>query len=267
MSDPTPHGTAGPSGPAVSRETSGSAHDAAGTGEGAVSRETTFAPDEVEVPPPGAVEAVFGARAALARRFAQHLVTSGVERGLIGPRETGRIWTRHVLNCAVLSELVPQDATLIDVGSGAGLPGLAVAISRPDVHVTLVEPLERRTRWLEEVVSDLGLSTRVVRARAEEVAGTERAQVVTARAVAALDKLARWCLPLVAPGGQLLAVKGRTAQAEVAATAPALARAGAVTIEVLTCGAASLVEPTTVVRVALGPEGYRAVRSRSGRRR
>ncbi len=217
---------------------------------------------DVEVPPTGAVDAVFGDRATLAERYVRHLATSGVERGLIGPRETGRLWTRHVLNCAVLSELLPQNSTVIDVGSGAGLPGIAVAIARPDLRVTLVEPLERRTRWLEEVVDDLGLATRVVRARAEELAGHEQADVVTARAVAALGKLARWCLPLVAPGGDLLALKGRSARDEVDAASAALVRQGAVTIEVVTCGAASLPEPTTVVRVALGPGGYRGGRPR-----
>ncbi len=266
MTGKSSDGTAGPSGPAVSRETILPAD---------VSRETT--PDDAsgsgpgrESPPAGVVDQIFGARAELAERFVEHLVTTGVERGLIGPRETSRIWSRHVLNCAVLSELIPDAGTLIDVGSGAGLPGLAVAIARPDVRVTLVEPLERRTVWLQEVVDDLGLETRVVRARAEDLVGREGAQVVTARAVAPLGRLARWCLPLAEPGGQLLALKGRSAQAEIAAATDELQRAGVVGIELLTCGVAVLSDPTTVVRVALGPDGYgptRTARSRPRRRR
>lgn len=203
------------------------------------------------------VERVFGTQTELAERYVEHLVTTGVERGLIGPREAGRIWSRHVLNCAVLAELLPTDATVIDIGSGAGLPGLAVAVARPDLGVTLVEPLERRTVWLQEVIDDLALDVRVLRARAEELVGQESARVVTARAVAALPKLAGWSLPLVEPGGELLAIKGRSAQGELDTAAPALARVGAVETEVVTCGAASLSVPTTVVRVVLGRDGYR----------
>jgi len=209
---------------------------------------TTDAP-VLEPVDPATLTAVFGGRVELARRFAGHLATSGVERGLIGPREVPRLWTRHVLNCAVLGELVPTGATVIDVGSGAGLPGLALAIARPDLVVTLVEPLERRTTWLDEVVEDLGLVVRVVRARAEGVAGRERAQVVTARAVAALDKLARWTLPLVEPGGAVLAIKGRSAADELHAARRDLRRAGVVEESVLTCGGAVLEVPTTVVRL------------------
>ena len=174
----------------------------------------------------------------LARRFVVHLATSGVERGLIGPREVPRLWNRHVLNCAVLGELVPQGVRVVDVGSGAGLPGIALAIARPDLQVVLVEPLERRTTWLDEVVADLGLGVRVLRARAEEVAGTERAAVVTARAVAPLDKLARWTLPLVQPGGELLAIKGRSARRGAGrGPAPGCRRLGVVESSVVLCGA------------------------------
>lgn len=211
-------------------------------------------PHELEQVGAATLMAVFGARVGLAQRFARHLATSGVERGLIGPREVPRLWTRHVLNCAVLAELIPQAASIVDVGSGAGLPGVAVALARPDLSMTLVEPLERRTTWLEEVLDDLGLPVRVVRARAEEVAGLVHAQVVTARAVAALDKLARWTLPLVEPGGQVLAVKGRSAADELAAALPALRRAGVVASEVVTCGGAVLETPTTVVRLVTGSD-------------
>lgn len=197
----------------------------------------------------GVLDVVFRETVDLARRFAVHLATSGVERGLIGPREVPRLWTRHVLNCAVLGELVPQGVRVIDVGSGAGLPGIALAIARPDLEVVLVEPLERRTAWLDEVVADLGLGVRVLRARAEEVAGTERAPVVTARAVAPLDKLARWTLPLVQRGGEVLAIKGRSAGEELDAARRGFRRLGVVESSVVLCGAAVLEVPTTVVRL------------------
>lgn len=222
----------------------------------------TSGPADLEPIDPATLAAVFGEREGLARRFAEHLATSGVERGLIGPREVPRLWTRHVLNCAVLGELVPQGASVVDVGSGAGLPGVAVAIARPDLAITLVEPLERRTVWLEEVVADLGLPVRVVRARAEEVAGSVRAQVVTARAVAALDRLAGWTLPLVEAGGQVLAIKGRSAAEELDAARPALRRSGVVAAEVLTCGGAVLGTPTTVVRLVPGSAPSRPRRRR-----
>lgn len=211
-------------------------------------------PADLEVVDPTVVEAVFGERAELTRRFVGHLATSGVVRGLIGPREVPRLWTRHVLNCAVLGELVPAGASVLDVGSGAGLPGVAVAIARPDLRVTLVEPLERRTVWLGEVVADLGLDVEVVRARAEEVRGTHTADVVTARAVAALDKLARWTVPLTVPGGQVLAIKGRSAADEIAAASNAFRRLGVVGHEVVLCGEAVLEQPTTVVRLTTGPQ-------------
>ncbi|SDQ23272.1 16S rRNA (guanine(527)-N(7))-methyltransferase RsmG [Quadrisphaera sp. DSM 44207] len=220
----------------------------------------------------GAVERVFGERADLARRYAEHLATSAVERGLVGPREVGRIWERHVLNCAVVGELLPQGAAVVDVGSGAGLPGLCLALARPDAAVVLVEPLERRMTWLREVVDDLALPVAVVRGRAEEVAGTGRvppADVVTARAVAPLERLARWCLPLLRPGGALLALKGRTAAEELAAARPVLRRLGAVSEEVVTAGAGVVPGPTTIVRATVGPgrgpAGSRGRRTGSGR--
>ncbi len=215
-------------------------------------------PAEIEVVDPVLVSAVFPGREELAERFIGHLATSGVERGLIGPREVPRLWTRHVLNCAVLGELVGVGASVIDVGSGAGLPGVALAIARPDLRVTLVEPLERRTVWLGEVVADLGLDVEVVRARAEEVRGTYGADVVTARAVAALDKLARWTVPLTTPDGQVLAIKGRSATDEVAAASKAFRRLGVVGHEVVLCGEAVLEQPTTVVRLTTGPQRRRS---------
>src|SRR5689334_11355452 len=155
--------------------------------------------------PPSSAAGVFAHRLMLAERYVDMLATAGVERGLIGPREVPRLWTRHVLNCAVVVPRIPAGATVADVGSGAGLPGLVWAIARPDLEVTLIEPLLRRTIFLEEAVADLGLeSVTVIRARAEDVDQTF--DVVTARAVASLEKLGSWCLPLVRPGGVLLAL-------------------------------------------------------------
>lgn len=215
-----------------------------------------------ETPPvPGAAAALFpGDRLGLAERYAALLATDGVLRGLIGPREAPRLWERHLLNSAVLGELVPPDASVADVGSGAGLPGLVLAIARPDVRVTLIEPLLRRTRFLDEVVSELGLGDQVevLRGRAEEVPPGRTFAVVTARAVAPLERLARWCLPLVAPGGVLLAIKGSSAAAEVAEAGPALAALGCAPAEVLEVGLALAAGGTRVVRVA------RAVRGQVG---
>ncbi|MBD1269756.1 16S rRNA (guanine(527)-N(7))-methyltransferase RsmG [Aeromicrobium tamlense] len=195
-------------------------------------------------------ETVFGERLPLAERYAELLATSGVERGLIGPREVDRLWERHLFNCAAPVARVPEGASVADVGAGAGLPGMVWAISRPDLHVTLIEPLLRRTTWLEEVVADLGLESQVtvLRSRAEDVDQTF--DVVTARAVAALDKLARWCMPLVRPGGLLLALKGRSAAEEVEAARATLARLKAGDIVVATYGHRwDLEVPTTLVEV------------------
>lgn len=195
-------------------------------------------------------ETVFGERLPLAERYAELLATSGVERGLIGPREVDRLWERHLFNCAAPVARVPEGSTVADVGAGAGLPGMVWAIARPDLHVTLIEPLLRRTTWLEEVVADLGLQDQVtvLRSRAEDVDQTF--DVVTARAVAALDKLARWCMPLVRPGGLLLALKGRSAAEEVEAARATLARLKASDIVVATYGHRwDLEVPTTLVEV------------------
>ena len=138
----------------------------------------------------------------LAEQFASILADTGVSHGLIGPREVPRLWERHLLNCAVIADAFPGEARVIDVGSGAGLPGVVVAIVRPDLEVHLVEPMLRRTQWLEGVVADLGLaSVTAHRGRAEEFVGVLAAPYVTARAVARLDKLARWCVPLLEPQG------------------------------------------------------------------
>ena len=196
--------------------------------------------------PPSFAARVFGDRLPLAERYVDLLTSAGVERGMIGPREVPRIWERHVLNCAVVAPRVPEGATVADVGSGSGLPGLVWAIARPDLHVTLIEPLLRRATFLNEVVEALELDqVTVLRSRAEDV--RETFDVVTARAVAPLEKLAGWCLPLVRPGGVLLALKGRTAQEEVASSRVSLHKMGATDIVVSSHG--DLQVPTTVVEV------------------
>lgn len=207
----------------------------------------------LEEPPAVPVQSLFGDRSALARAFALHLASTGVTRGLLGPREVTRIWTRHLLNCAVVAPLLPPAADVVDVGSGAGLPGLVLAIARPDVRVTLVEPLLRRVTWLEEVVADLGLGgVEIVRARAEELKGSLQADVATARAVAPLQRLGGWCLPLLRPGGILLAIKGRSAGEELSQAEGALRNQGAVAWQILELGSDVLEEPTTVVEVRRG---------------
>ncbi len=174
---------------------------------------------ESAVPPEA--RAVFGPAVDAAIEYARLLATEGAVRGLIGPREVPRLWDRHLLNSAAIASLVPPGARVVDVGSGAGLPGIPLALVRPDLTITLLEPLARRVAFLTECVDRLGLDrVTVVRGRAEE--GPIRrelggADVVTARAVAPLDKLAGWCLPLLRPGGRLLAMKGSTAAEELAA--------------------------------------------------
>jgi 16S rRNA (guanine527-N7)-methyltransferase len=203
---------------------------------------------------PAAAATVFGPRLALARRYAATLAHDGIIRGLIGPREVDRLWQRHLLNSAVVTDLVPQDARVVDVGSGAGLPGLAMAIRRPDLRLDLVEPLQRRVDFLLETVAGLGLTeaVRVVRGRAEDadvIAAVGGAEWVVARAVAPLDRLVGWCLPLLAAHGRLLAIKGAGAQDELARCAPAIRRYGAQAIGVQQLGEALLDTPTRVVVV------------------
>jgi 16S rRNA (guanine527-N7)-methyltransferase len=202
---------------------------------------------EFTAPPPAV--AVFGAAVDRAAAYARLLATDGIVRGLIGPREVPRLWDRHLLNSAAIAPLVPDGARVVDVGSGAGLPGIPLALVRPDLTVTLLEPLARRVAFLLECVDRLGLdNVTVVRGRAEE--GPVRrelggADVVTARAVAPLDKLAGWCLPLLRTGGRLLALKGSTAAEELAAVQPLAGAADAVLIEVGN-------PPATVVVVTRG---------------
>jgi 16S rRNA (guanine527-N7)-methyltransferase len=179
--------------------------------------------------------------------FANWLAGAGLERGLLGPREVDRIWDRHIANCAVVEQLIAPNSTVIDIGSGAGLPGVAIAIVRPDLQMTLVEPLLRRSDFLSEMIADLGLAQQiqVVRSRAEQ-AQIERADIVTARAVAPLAKLLGWSLPHVAPGGQVLAMKGSTAAQEIEDAAKVLKGR---TASIEKCGTGIVDPPTTVVRV------------------
>ena len=207
--------------------------------------------DPAREPPPAAL-AVFGDRLPLVRRYAAHLVGSGVERGLVGPREASRVWERHLLNCAVVAELVPDGARVVDVGSGAGLPGIPLVLARPGISVVLVEPLARRVDWLREVVEDLGLPVRVERGRAEEPdvrARWEGADVVTARAVAPLARLAAWTLPLARLGGTVLAMKGASAAEEVSRDAAAVRRLGGGDPRIVRCGVGLVEPPSTVVVV------------------
>ncbi len=200
-----------------------------------------------ETPPPPEAAGAFVHGWGQAQAYAQILAHAGVDRGLIGPREVPRLWERHLLNSVVVTPRIPENATVADVGTGAGLPGLVWAMARPDLQVTLIEPLLRRVTFLEETVDELGLqNVTVVRSRAEDATGTF--DVVTARAVAALDKLMTWCWPLVAPGGVLLALKGRTAAEEIEAARPTLRRLGATSVDVRTYG--ELAVPTTVVEVS-----------------
>jgi 16S rRNA (guanine527-N7)-methyltransferase len=205
---------------------------------------------------PSAAAAVFGDRLPLAVRYAELLAGAGVERGLIGPREAPRIWERHLLNCAGLTELLEPGQQVLDAGSGAGLPGLVLALRRSDIEVVLVEPLLRRSTFLNEVVTELGLPhVSVRRARAEELIGKMQVDVVTARALAPLDRLAGWTLPLLRPGGRLLALKGEQAEAELAAARPALRRAGADGAEVVSVGSADELTAARVVVVVRGAGG------------
>ena len=203
-------------------------------------------------PAPPSAAVVFGDRLGPAEKYAGLLAGAGVLRGVIGPREPGKIWTRHLLNCAVIAELFQPGCRVVDVGSGAGLPGIAVALARPDLHVDLVEPLQRRVEFLAEAVDTLELTgqVRVVRGRAEDlVAEVGGADWVCARAVAPVDRLVRWCLPLLAGSGRLGLMKGAGAADELAQHRSALRRAGAGSAQVVTCGVGLVEPPVRVVTV------------------
>jgi 16S rRNA (guanine527-N7)-methyltransferase len=183
-----------------------------------------------------------------AQTFARMLATRGVEHGLIGPHEVPRLWDRHLLNCAVVAELIDSSArTLVDIGSGAGLPGIVLAMVRPELSVTLLEPMERRCRFLSDCIAELRLgNATVLRGRAEDA--VLRADVATARAVAPLDRLAELAVGLVRPGGMVLAIKGRTAADELKKAKPVLRRIGAHSVGIVRAGQGKVVPATTVVR-------------------
>ena len=208
-------------------------------------------PDQADAPaPPEIAATVFGPEFARARRYADILATRGVEWGVIGPREMPRLWDRHLLNCAVLTELIDADCrTLADIGSGAGLPGVVLAMLLPDVRVTLIEPLERRVKFLTECLTELDVpNATVMRSRAEELTGKVAADVVTARAVAPLDRLAPLALGVARRGGTVLAIKGSSAADELSQAKSVLRRMGARGAEVLRVGHGKVDPATSVVR-------------------
>ena len=221
--------------------------------------------------PPAAAAEIFGDRLDLAVRYAALLTGPGVERGLVGPREVDRIWDRHILNSVAVAELIEPDAGVVDIGSGAGLPGIPIAIARPDLRVTLVEPMLRRTEFLAEAVEALGLPVDVIRGRAEEPAVRARvggADVVVSRAVAALDKLTRWSFPLLQPGGRMLAMKGERAESEVTEGRRGMVALGAADVGVVRCGESYSSPPVTVVIAVRGERAPGRKRpSRSSERR
>jgi 16S rRNA (guanine527-N7)-methyltransferase len=228
-----------------------------------VSRETSSVPDPVvlaEIFPPD--------RLSLLTAYADLLAGEGVTRGLVGPREVPRLWDRHLVNCGLLAPLVPENSTVADLGSGAGLPGLVLAIARPDLRVTLVDPMARRTTFLEEAKALLTLdNVEVVRARAEQWSEPARFGVVTARALAALPKLIIWAMPLVADDGVLLAMKGASAAVEIEDAQGELRRWGARAQIVTSSVPGSSV--TTVVRVVRDPDagiGWTSSSAHRGRR-
>ncbi|KAB8196409.1 16S rRNA (guanine(527)-N(7))-methyltransferase RsmG [Nonomuraea phyllanthi] len=219
--------------------------------------------DELPAPPDIARDVFAGEAWDRANAFAELLAGPGVVRGLLGPREVPRIWDRHLLNCAVVAEVVPPEVRLVDIGSGAGLPGLVLAIVRQDITVTLLEPLLRRTVFLEECVEALKLdNVEVLRGRAEELAGKREFDVASARAVAPLDRLLKWAMPLLREGGELIAMKGERAAEELAEAEPQLRASGTRSAELVTVGHGKVEPPATLVRVVAGRAPERARRRR-----
>ena len=223
------------------------------------------------VPPaPDAAKTVFGPRLDLAQRYAELLADTGVEWGLLGPHEIERIWERHLLNCGVVAELLEPGERVADIGSGAGLPGVALAIAEPRLDVVLIESLLRRSEFLRMVVTELGLGVEVLRGRAEDRAVRESAggcDAVVSRAVASLDKVARWSMALLRPGGRMLAIKGERAPAELREHRRVLTSLGAADVRVVECGVKHLSPPTTVVVARRAkPDPVRNVRRRRSNR-
>ena len=215
---------------------------------------------------PGVAATLFGSRLDRAQRYAEILAGAGVERGLLGPREVDRLWDRHILNSAAIAELLETGERVADIGSGAGLPGIPLALARPDLLVTLIEPLLRRSEFLREVVDELGLDMTIVRGRAEDLSVRQQVgemDAVVSRAVASLDKLTEWSMPLLRLDGRMAAIKGERAEQEIREHRRVMASLGAVDVRVMRCGADYLDPPATAVvarraatsRVANRPPG------------
>lgn len=201
---------------------------------------------------PAVAASLFGDRVAVARDFAEDLGRRGEELGLIGPLEPARLWSRHILNSVLVAPLLLQGGRVADIGSGAGLPGLVLAIARPDVDFVLIEPMERRIAWLEEQVSLLSLANvRVLRARAEEAAGDVVVDQVTARAVSALSKLLPLAAGLARSGGQLVLMKGSGVSTELDAAAKVVRRLRLTEVEIMTLGTGIVPEVTRVLRATV----------------
>jgi len=220
---------------------------------------------------PRVAEALFGSRVDRAQRYAEILAGAGVERGLLGPREVDRLWDRHILNSAAIAELLADNERIADIGSGAGLPGIPLALARPDLRLTLIEPLLRRSEFLREVVDDLGLEITIVRGRAEDRSVRQQVgemDAVVSRAVASLDKLTKWSVPLLRPDGRMVAMKGERAEEEIREHRRVMASFGAVDVRVMKCGADFLELPATaVVARRAAPVRVANRSSRTGRRR
>jgi 16S rRNA (guanine527-N7)-methyltransferase len=217
-------------------------------------------------PDPAAI--IFGDRVRLAKRYAELLADVGVEWGLLGPREVDRMWDRHLLNCGAVAELLEVGDRVADIGSGAGLPGIPLAIAKPGLHVVLIESLLRRAEFLNMVVTELGLDVEVLRGRAEDATVRKAiggCDAVTSRAVASLDKLARWSLPLLRPGGRMLAIKGERADEELREHRRVLDRLGATGARVMECGVSYLSPPARVVVARRGEPARGSSRRRSSR--
>lgn len=219
-------------------------------------------------PAPQSAALCFGERLALAERYGQILAGAGIERGFLGPSEIDKVWDRHLVNSAAMAELLESGERIADIGSGAGLPGIPLAVARPDLRVTLIEPLLRRSEFLREVIDELGLDVTVIRGRAEDRAVRDEAgdmDAVVSRAVASLDKLSRWSMPLLRAGGRMLALKGERAVDEVEEHRRALSSLGATEVKVVRCGVDFLNPPATVVVARRGAVETRA--ARPGRRK
>lgn len=197
-------------------------------------------------------ESLFQGRADLAFQFHALLCTTGVDHGLVGPREVPIMWMRHVVNCAAVADIARGSGDIVDVGSGAGLPGLVLAIALPEQSVTLVEPMERRCTWLRNAVDELGLTNvTIVNSRAEDAAASVSGDFVTARAVAGLSKLLPWMAGVGKPGATIAAIKGESVLNEVRAAMKVVRKLKIEDVEIIHCGTGVVEPPTTVVRAKL----------------